>query len=103
MTHDFYVQYRNLIPHLHIIYFYRDSHGNEIDLLYASGRELVGIEIKSSHTFTPHFKKTLLLFSEKQHALYSSYVIYNGEKRHFTDGVKAINFKSTSNIFDSTL
>jgi len=84
------------IPNL---YFYRDSHGNEIDLLYASGRELVGIEVKSSSTFTPHFKKTLLRFSEKQQALQSSYVVYNGEERQFSDGVKAINFRNTSDIF----
>jgi uncharacterized protein len=81
------------------IYFYRDSHGNEIDLLYADGRELVGIEVKSSSTFTPHFKKTLLWFSEKQHPLQSSYVVYNGEERQFSDSVKAINFKNTSDIF----
>jgi uncharacterized protein len=81
------------------IYFYRDSHGNEIDLLYADGRELVGIEVKSSSTFTPHFKKTLLWFSEKQHPLQSSYVVYNGEERQFSDSVKAISFKNTSDIF----
>lgn len=84
------------IPNL---YFYRDSHGNEIDLLYASGRELVGIEVKSSSTFTPHFKKTLLRFSEKQQALQSSYVVYNGEEIQFSDGVKAINFRNTCDIF----
>jgi len=81
------------------LYFYRDSHGNEIDLLYASGRELVGIEVKSSSTFATHFKNTLLQFSEKQHTLQSSYVVYNGEERQFSDGVKAINFKNTSDIF----
>lgn len=85
------------IPNL---YFYRDSHGNEIDLLYASGRELVGIEVKSSSTFTSHFKKMLLRFSEKQQTLKSSYVIYNGEERHFSDGIKAINFRDTSLIFE---
>jgi len=81
------------------LYFYRDSHGNEIDLLYASGRELVGIEVKSSSTFTSHFKKTLLRFSEKQQPLQSSYVVYNGEERQFSDGVTAINFRNTSDIF----
>jgi predicted AAA+ superfamily ATPase len=68
-------------------------------VLYASGRELVGIEVKSSSTFTPHFKKTLLRFSEKQQALRSSYVVYNGEERQFSDGVKAINFRNTCDIF----
>lgn len=82
------------------LYFYRDSHGNEIDLLYTSGRKLVGIEIKSSATFTRHFKKTLLRFSEKQRPLESSYVIYNGDERQFSDGVHAINFRNTGDIFD---
>ena len=81
------------------IYFYRDSHGNEIDLLYASGRELIGIEIKSSATFTPHFKKSLLRFSERQQPLHSSYVVYNGEERQLSDGVDVINFRNTGEIF----
>ncbi len=85
--------------HIPNLYFYRDSHGNEIDLLYASGRELVGIEIKSASTFTSHFKKMLLRFSEKQQMLKSSYVVYNGEERQFSDGIKAINFRNTSAIF----
>jgi predicted AAA+ superfamily ATPase len=85
--------------HVPNLYFYRDSHGNEIDLLYTCGRELVGIAIKSSATFTPHFKKTLLRFSEKQQLLQSSYVVYNGEERQFSDGVQAINFRNTGDIF----
>ncbi len=86
--------------HVPNLYFYRDSHGNEIDLLFANGRELVGIEVKSSATFTSHFKKTLLQFSEKQQTLQSSYVVYNGEERQFSDGVNALNFRNTSEIFD---
>lgn len=82
------------------LYFYRDSHGNEIDLLYASGRELTGVEVKSSSTFTPHFKKMLLRFSKKQQTLHSSIIVYNEEERQFSDGIKAINFRNTSEIFD---
>lgn len=67
--------------------------------LFASGRELVGVEVKSSSTFTSQFKKMLLRFSERQRTLASSYVVYNGEERQFSDCVKAINFRSTSEIF----
>lgn len=84
------------------LYFYRDSYGNEIDLLYASGRELIGIEIKSAATFNNRFKKTLLQFSEKNHQLKASYVIYNGERRQFSDGVEAINFRDVGEIFSAT-
>ena len=89
---------RGRMPNL---YFYRDSHGNEIDLLYASGRNLTGIEIKSAATFTPHFKKTLLRFSERQQTLQSGYVVYNGEARQFSDGIQAINFRDTNSVFRS--
>lgn len=81
------------------LYFYRDSHGNEIDLLYASGRDLIGTEIKSAATVSPHFKKILLRFSEKQKTLQSGYVVYNGEARQFSDGIKAINYKDTNSVF----
>lgn len=81
------------------LYFYRDSHGNEIDLLHASGRKLMGIEIKSSSTFNNSFKKTLLNFSEKQSRLENAYVIYNGESIEFSDGVEALNFRKVSGLF----
>ena len=80
------------------LYFYRDSHGYELDLLYASGRNLIGIEIKSAATVSPHFKKMLLRFSEKQKTLQSGYVVYNGEARQFSDGIKAINYKDTNSV-----
>ncbi len=81
------------------LYFYRDSHGNEIDLLYASGRSLTGIEIKSAATFHSHFRKMLSRFSQKQHPLQSDYVVYNGEERAFSDGARAINFRDAGAIF----
>ncbi len=81
------------------LYFYRDSHGSEIDLLYQTGRNITGIEIKSASTFDNSFKKTLLRFSEKQHPLEQSYVVYNGDNNAFSDGVNAINFRNTHKIF----
>ncbi len=81
------------------LYFYRDSHGVEIDLLYKSGRNITGMEIKSASTFDNSFKKTLLRFSEQQHHLAHSYVVYNGDSYSFSDGVKAINFRNTHAIF----
>ena len=43
----------------HNLYFYRDSHGNEIDLLHAKGRELTGVEIKSASTNMATKDKTI--------------------------------------------
>lgn len=81
------------------LYFYRDSHGYELNLLYAGGRNLIGIEVKSAATFSPHFKKMLLRFSEKQRTLQSGYVVYNGQARQFSDGIEAINYRDTNSVF----
>ncbi len=38
-----------------VIYFYRDSRGNEVDLLISSQRTFSAIEIKSAKTFQPEY------------------------------------------------
>ncbi len=81
------------------LYFFRDSHGHEIDLLYKSGREFTGVEIKSSSTWNNSFKKELKRFSEKNIQLANSYVVYNGEAMVFSDGVEALSFMNVANIF----
>jgi len=39
------------------LFFYRDTHGNEVDIVLKAGRRLIPIEIKSAATFTPDFLK----------------------------------------------
>ena len=81
------------------LYFFRDSNGNEIDLLQLSGRELTGIEIKSSATYHASFKNGLIYFNQKVAPLARSYLIYNGEIMSFSDGIEAIPFSQTNDIF----
>lgn len=82
------------------LYFFRDSHGNEIDLLHAAGRELIGIEVKSSATYHPSFKKGLARFHEDVAPLAGRYVVYNGERHDFSDGTQAVPFEETYALFD---
>ncbi len=82
------------------LYFYRDSNGQEIDLLYKSGRELTGIEIKSSSTWNNNFKKTLNNFSNKQATLSHRYVVYSGENRVFSDGLEVMNYTLVGKVFE---
>ena len=86
---------QGLTPNL---YFYRDNHGNEIDLLYKSGRELIGIEIKSAATYNASFKKGLLRFAEKQHPLARRYIVYSGEAISFSDGIEALPYTDVADI-----
>ena len=44
------------------IYFFRDSHGNEVDLLIRENGALSPVEIKSAATFSPDLLKGLERF-----------------------------------------
>src|SRR5690606_27123684 len=74
------------------LYFFRDSHGNEIDLLHKSGSELKGMEIKAAETWSNHFKQGLKRFSQNSHALARAAVVYNGEDLQMSDGIEAVHF-----------
>jgi uncharacterized protein len=81
------------------LYFFRDSHGNEVDLLHKTGSELTGVEIKAASTWHTGFKKNLLRFSENYSTLARRYVVYNGEAKGFSDGIEALPYFRTSEIF----
>jgi len=78
--------------------FFRDGHGNEVDLLFDAKRQLVGIEIKSSSTYHSSFKKALVHFHEKVAPLAHRFVVYNGEHHSFSDGTQAVPFTQTHTL-----
>jgi len=82
------------------LWFFRDNHGNEIDLLHDAGRKLLGIEIKSSSTYNSSFKNSLLRFREKVSPLERSCIVYNGDRRSFSDGIEAIPYSRTHELFE---
>ncbi|WP_217629991.1 ATP-binding protein [Thiothrix caldifontis] len=71
---------RGLRPDL---YFYRDSQGNEVDLLIRQRQGLLPVEIKSSATFSPAFLKGIDTFrAVSPDCLPNGVVLYNGEQTH---------------------
>ena len=88
---------QGLTPNL---YFFRDTHGNEIDLIQQAGRELFGFEIKSSSTYNASFKKGLDHFNDKTAPLARRYIIYNGDAQKFSDGTEAVHFSKVSQLFE---
>jgi len=81
------------------LYFFRDSNGNEVDLLYKAGNQLHGVEIKSAVTWHKGFKTVLNRFDERTASLIKRAVIYSGDALEFSDGVRAINFINTATLF----
>ena len=68
------------------LYFFRDSNGNEVDLLYGRGPKLVPIEIKSGQTIGSDWFKGIDHFARHFPATRGA-VIYAGETtRHRSDG-----------------
>jgi len=74
------------------LYFFRDSNGNEIDLLCKTSNGLVGIEIKAASTWHGKFAKQLVRFATNNHALNQSLVVYNGVELQLSNGVNAISY-----------
>jgi hypothetical protein len=81
------------------LYFYRDSHGNEIDLLHKAGSGMIGMEIKAAATWHPDFKKMLNRFSEKIRPLQGKYIAYRGKPLKFDDGIQALPYTQSGEAF----
>ena len=46
------------------LYYFRDTHGHEVDVIFQSGHTLIPIEIKASQTFNTDFLKNLKYFQQ---------------------------------------
>ena len=75
------------------LFFYRDTHGNEVDLLIRQGRQWLPIEIKSASTFTPDFLKGIRRFRDAagEETVRGGFVLFNGEQSHEVQGVGVVN------------
>ena len=63
------------------LYFYRDTSGKEVDLLFQKGSRLVPIEIKSSKTFSTSFLEGLYYFHEEASSrAEGGFLIYAGQQ-----------------------
>ena len=69
------------------MYFYRDSEGNEVDLLLPTGGKLHAIWVKAGATVNPDYYKRLKTFASHQpQALAGGNVVYGGfQSQHRSD------------------
>lgn len=75
------------------LYFYRDSNGNEVDLLVKKGNSYDCYEIKSAATFHPDFIKGLRSFEKAFPELVKEKaVVYSGDDMPAFKGVSIVNF-----------
>jgi predicted AAA+ superfamily ATPase len=84
------------------IYFFRDSHGNEVDLLIREKGELTPVEIKSAGTFSMDFVKGLERFQALGlKRVTAGMVLYGGEQRFVVHGVSILNPLLAEDIWET--
>ncbi len=78
------------------LYFFRDSHGHEVDLIFQSGNELIPIEIKSSQTFHKEFLENLHFFQELAGTRSKKgYLIYSGNHQRLGN-IELLSFQNAN-------
>jgi predicted AAA+ superfamily ATPase len=88
---------RGLEPNL---YFFRDSHGNEVDLIIPSGNTFHAYEIKSGQTWQNSYLKGINTFEKiTPNALASKNVVYAGDQGRSTANYRLCPFWKSSEIW----
>ncbi len=83
------------------INFYRDSIGNEVDLIYNIGAHFLPMEIKSSETIISDFFKGLKAIEKVVPNLpHGKCVIYAGERAEHRQDIQISNVANISKILD---
>ncbi|MFC1790040.1 ATP-binding protein [Patescibacteria group bacterium] len=82
------------------LYFYRDSNGNEVDLLIDSGAMILGIEIKASQTYSVDFLKGLRSFdtSNSGSIEFKAFITYRGKHNQEINNIRLRNFVSLHEV-----
>jgi uncharacterized protein len=90
---------RGIRPNL---YFYRDSQGNEVDLLVKENGRITPVEIKSAATFSTDFLKGLRNFAKlKTGNANPGIVLYNGERQYQVEGNRILNPLKTGDTWEA--
>ena len=84
---------RGLAPSL---YFFRDNHGNEVDLLIEERRRLIPIEIKAAMTFHDRFANAIDKFRVLAKSPEKGCIVYAGDLEFESENYFVINFENTN-------
>jgi uncharacterized protein len=80
------------------LYFFRDSHGNEVDLIIDKGDIKIPVEIKSSASYHSSFLEGLQYWNNNVDNSHVGYLIYAGEKDFTVQSRKVLSWKNMGNV-----
>jgi predicted AAA+ superfamily ATPase len=81
------------------LYFFRDTHGLEVDLLLAAGQRLIPVEIKGTRTFAPELGHNLQSFLRLADNAENATVLYAGALKTRLANITFLNFAQTLALF----
>jgi predicted AAA+ superfamily ATPase len=80
-------------------YFWRDSNGNEIDLLLVDGLEVACLEMKASQTVKPEYLKALHYLDETTGYNYNHYLINSSDLNQKRTNETVVSWKGINDLF----
>ncbi len=81
------------------LYFFRDNHGNEVDLLSGNETVLHAWEVKSSMTASSDFFKGLNVLEKSMAVLETKNIVYGGDRQMVWNGVSFVPWNKIDGIF----
>ncbi len=86
------------------IFYFRDTHGNEVDLIIDQGTTQIPVEIKSGSTFSTSFLRGIrywskLLDDKSPKDALPGFVIYSGNNSYKTSEYSLINWQDLDQLF----
>jgi len=82
------------------LYYYRDNHKNEVDIIIKDGHNLIPIEIKSTATFNPALLKNLKFYKGLVNdRMPIGFLIYAGEHEQQIGDFHILNYRNTKEIY----
>lgn len=95
------IKYKTNNAEHHPFYFWRDHVGNEIDVIYEEGTQLIPIEIKSGQTISQDYYKGLNYW-QKISGDAQGIIVYGGDiERRGSDGKSIISWRNIHQEIDS--
>lgn len=83
------------------VFFYRDSNGQEVDILVKEQGQLTAIEVKSSMTYQPDFAKTLKLLPQwTSTPVRRRAVVYGGDFENTAGDISLLRYDHVEQLFD---
>lgn len=81
------------------LYFFRDSNGSEVDIVFQDGRDLIPIEVKSASTFNINFSKGIERFQGLTQKAQKGFIVYSGDFFPDTESYRTLDYKNLETIF----